>query len=110
MLKIELTSTREGKHFYKLIDESGKVLLLSEGYEQKDKALNGIELLKNNALSEENIELKTSTTGLYYISLKTSNGQVIGNSTNFKNHEFSNHLIRRIAKEAPDSEIIEIAY
>ena len=109
-MKFELSCDSNGKHFFRLVDEYGKVLLLSEGFEQKASALNGIETLKTNMIRKENIELKTSSSGLYYINLKTGNGQVIGTSTMFKTPEFRSHLMRRLNAEVSRSEVIDYSY
>jgi len=68
---------------FRFTDNDGVVILKSENYKVKKSALNGIESVKKNAVSEKRYELKTAKNGKFYFNLKSTNGQIVGTSTMF---------------------------
>ncbi len=70
---------------FRFIDDDGAVILKSENYKAKNSALNGIESVKKNAVSEKRYDLKTAKNGKFYFNLKSTNGQIVGTSTMFAN-------------------------
>ena len=55
---------------FRFTDDTGKIILKSENYKAKKSALNGIESVKKNAVSEKRYELKTAKNGKVYFNLK----------------------------------------
>lgn len=87
--------------------DEGKMLVKSENYTAKKSALNGIESVKKNCLSENRFELKESKNGMFFFNLKASNGQVVATSTMFTSVDERDRAVVQLQQEAPRAELEE---
>jgi uncharacterized protein len=78
--KFELKINKNGKYYFNLKAENGRIILYSEMYETKGAALDGIVAVKMNAPYENNYLRKISATGVPYFILVAKNGQELGRS------------------------------
>ncbi|RRQ21310.1 YegP family protein [Thiohalobacter thiocyanaticus] len=82
-VKFEISKDGKGEYHFKLLNNDGKTLLRSEGYNAKSGCTNGIESIRKNAGNDSHYEAKTASDGRAYFNLKAANGQVIGTSPMF---------------------------
>ena len=78
--KFVVTEGNDGKYYFSLKAANGEVVLSSQGYKNKDDALNGIDSVKRNSTDEKRYEVKKSSDDKDYFVLTATNGQTIGKS------------------------------
>ena len=78
--KFQLKAAKDGKFHFNLIATNGQIVLSSEMYDTRSKAVNGVESVKKNAVREGGFEKLMSTGGKPYFVVKSPNGQVVGKS------------------------------
>jgi uncharacterized protein len=106
MGKFKLTSKGTQWHF-NLLAGNNEPILHSEVYESKSAALNGIESVKKNSAREGAFEVKTAKDGQTYFVLKSTNGQIVGQSEMYKSTSGCSNGIESVKKNAADAETIE---
>lgn len=79
---------------------NGEIILQSQAYKDKPAALNGIESVKKNATTVDNFETKEAANGKGYFTLKAGNGQIIGQSQQYKTGSGLKNGIQSIIKNA----------
>lgn len=104
-MKFEMYQGKDNELYFRLVENSGKILLSSEGYKLKDSAMNGIESVKKNLTLPNGIEKKETPNGKYFFNVKSTNGQVVGTSTMFDSVEQREKWINDIKKEALQLEV-----
>ncbi len=110
MGKFEIYQSEKNKEYYfRLKAGNGEIILGSEGYTTKSACENGVDSVKKNASDEGRFETKTAKNGKFHFNLKASNGQVIGTSQMYASESGLNNGIASVAKNAADSEIIDLA-
>lgn len=107
MTKFETFAGKNGEHYFRLINEEGKVLLSSEGYTQKNSLLNGIESVKKNIALPDKYEMKTAENGKHYFNLKAANGQVISSSAMWDNPDLRDTWMKKMKTEVPHADVVE---
>lgn len=78
--KFVIAKSRNEKFFFNLKAANGEVILTSQMYESKAKALDGVSSTKANAWMDERYERKTASDHEHYFDLKAANHQVIERS------------------------------
>ncbi len=68
------------QYYFNLKAGNGEIILQSEGYVNRNGALNGIKSVQENSNSEARFEQRTSRIEEPYFVLKAQNGQIIGRS------------------------------
>jgi uncharacterized protein YegP (UPF0339 family) len=72
------------RHFFALLDDTGKVLLKSEGYPQQTARENGIQSVIKNRSNADFYSVKSyESNGRFYISLRAANYREIARSCSF---------------------------
>ncbi len=92
---------------FRLIDETGKILLSGEGYKQPGAVLNGIESVKKNLPLTSAIEKKEAKNGLFFFNIKSTGGKVVGTSALFYTPELRNRGLREMQKNGPGARVIK---
>ncbi|MCK7590379.1 YegP family protein [Subsaxibacter sp. CAU 1640] len=105
MGKFEITKDKAGKHRFNLKAGNGQVILSSEAYESKASCNNGIESVRKNSQDDARYERKTAKNGSPYFNLKSTNGQVIGNSEIYSSASAMENGIASVKKNAPDASV-----
>jgi uncharacterized protein len=82
-------------------------ILRSEMYESKAAALNGIESVKKNSVRDGAFDLKLAKNGQYHFVLKSTNGQVVGQSEMYVAEASAKNGIASVTKNAPEAETKE---
>jgi hypothetical protein len=99
--KFEIYKDKAGEFRFRLKAENGKNILGSEGYSAKAGCLNGIESVKKNSQDPSRFDVKTSGSGSFSFSLKSSNGQVVGVSQNYESESGCSNGMKSVAECAP---------
>ena len=105
MGKFVITKRTNGEFQFNLKAGNGQTILTSEGYSTKASCENGIESVKRNAQDDGRYELKTSSNGKFYFTLKASNGQVIGMSEMYESSSSRDNGIASVKSNATDATI-----
>lgn len=79
----ELKKSSDGQFMFNLKAANGEVVLTSERYVAKQKALEGIAAVKKNSPSDSNYERKTSAGGKAYFVLMAGNKEMLGTSEEY---------------------------
>ncbi|MCY1546465.1 hypothetical protein D9M68_824630 [compost metagenome] len=107
MGKFEITTRKNGDFQFNLKAGNGQIILSSQGYSSKAGCENGIESVRKNAQEDQRFERLTSSNGKPYFNLKSSNGQVIGNSEMYESIASRDNGIESVKKNAPDATVEE---
>ena len=105
--KFEVSTAANGKFMFNLKAGNGQIILTSQMYETHASAINGIESVKKNALSDAQFARETSAKGDPYFTLKASNGQVIGRSEMYSSATAMENGIASVTKNAPTAAVVE---
>lgn len=103
--KYDLKVAKNGNFFFNLKAANGQVILSSEMYNTKRRALDGIESVKKNGGDEKRFEVKSSKNGDPYFVLKAGNGQVIGKSEMYKSTSSMKNGIASVQKNAAGARV-----
>ena len=93
-------SEKTEKFHFRMKAGNGEIILQSQAYNDKTGALNGIESVKKNGASEDNFEVKEAKNGKGYFTLKAGNGQIIGQSQQYKTESGLKNGIQSIIKNS----------
>jgi uncharacterized protein YegP (UPF0339 family) len=103
--KFELKKSKNDKFFFNLLAANGQIILVSEMYESKASAQNGIESVKKNAALDDRFDKLASGKGEPYFVLKAGNHQVIGNSQMYASEASRDAGIASCKTNAPTAEV-----
>lgn len=106
-MNFEVYKGNNNELYFRLVDTTGKILLSSEGYKQKENVLNGIESVKKNLPLPTGIEKKESSNGKHFFNVKSTNGQIVGTSTMFDTPDLRDKWIKDLLKEIPQTKVVE---
>lgn len=94
-------SDKNYQHYFNLKAANGEIILQSEGYLQRNSALNGVESVQANAEYDSRYAKQYSSDNRPYFVLKASNGQVIGVSQMYSSMDACNKGIESVKRNAP---------
>lgn len=103
--KFECYKDKAGQYRFRLKAGNGEVILSSEGYTSKRACMNGIESVQKNCTNPDCFEKKSTSTGKYRFSLKSTNGQIIGVSQNYKTESGCDNGMGSVGRSAPGAKI-----
>lgn len=105
MGKFEIKKDKSGKFRFNLKAGNGQVILSSQGYASKSGCDNGIESVRKNSQNDDMFDRCEAKNGSPYFCLKSSNGQVIGNSEMYSSNSAMENGIASVKKNAPDASV-----
>ena len=79
--------------------------MVSEIYEAKNSAENGIASVKKNASDDSRYERKDTKNSEFMFNLKAANHQIIGTSETYKSTESRDHGIDSVKANAPSAPV-----
>lgn len=91
-------SEKTEKFHFRLKAGNGEIIMQSQGYKDKAGAENGIASVGKNGTDEKNFEKKEASNGKFYFVLKAGNGQIIGQSQQYKTESGRNNGIASVGK------------
>ncbi len=105
MGKFEIYKDKREEFRFRLKAGNGQTILSSEGYKTKASCNNGIESVKKNSQDDNRFERRESKSGKPFFNLKSTNGQVIGNSEMYSSASAMENGIASVKKNAPDASV-----
>ena len=105
--KFELKMTESGKYMFNLKAGNGQIILVSQMYESKDSAENGIESVRKNSADDARFERKVAKNGEPFFSLTATNGQNIGKSETSSRESAMENGVESVKTNAPDAEVVD---
>ena len=105
--KFELKMTESGKYMFNLKAGNGQIILVSQMYESKDSAENGIESVRKNSADDARFERKVAKNGEPFFSLTATNGQNIGKSETYSSESAMENGVQSVKTNAPDAEVVD---
>jgi uncharacterized protein YegP (UPF0339 family) len=91
-------SEKTEKFHFRLKAKNGEIIMQSQGYADKKGAENGIASVEKNGTDESNFEKKEASNGKFYFVLKAGNGQIIGQSQQYKTESGRDNGIASVGK------------
>jgi uncharacterized protein len=105
MGRFQLTKKGDQWHF-DLQAGNYEPILHSEMYESRAAADNGIESVRKNAVREGAFVKTQSANGQWHFVLKSTNGQVVGQSEMYESEAGCDNGIASVIKNAPDATVV----
>ena len=105
----EIKKAKDGQTYFHLRAGNGEIILVSEMYQAKGGAVNGIESVKKNAPIAERYARLTSKSGKFYFTLKAGNHEVIGNSEMYESESSRENGISSVMENGPTASITDLA-
>ncbi len=91
-------SDKTEKFHFRLKAGNGEIILQSQGYADRKGAENGIASVTNNGADEAKFEKKEASNGKHYFVLKAGNGQIVGQSQQYKTESGRDNGIASVGK------------
>jgi uncharacterized protein YegP (UPF0339 family) len=101
-------SEKTKKFHYRLKAANGQIVLTGQAYKNKTGCENGVESVLTNGADENRYEVKESSDGKKYFVLKSSNGQVIGQSQMYKSESGLKNGIISVGNNIADSRVKDL--
>ncbi|MFK7809140.1 MAG: YegP family protein [Saprospiraceae bacterium] len=101
-MKFELFQSEKNEKFYfRLVAGNGQIIMSSQAYATKAAAKNGIASVGENATTEGRFDRKVASNGKNYFSLKSGNGQIVGDSQMYASADGMENGIKSVMEHAP---------
>lgn len=104
----DLKMTSAEKYLFTLKAANGEVILVSEQYEAKASAENGIASVRANSADDKRFERKTSKANEPYFVLTATNGQVIGVSEMYSSAAAMEKGVASVKTHAPAAKLVDL--
>ena len=89
---------KDSQYYFNLKAGNHEIILQSEGYVNKQGALNGIESVQENCTEDENYIKKTARDGSPYFVLEAKNGEPIGKSEMYSSEQMRDKGIESVKR------------
>lgn len=99
--KFELLKAKNGKFRFNLKSGNGQIVISSQMYDKRVSATNGIKSIQKNCGNDKCFERKSARNGKPYFVLKSTNGQVIGQSQQYSGTASMEKGISSVKTNAP---------
>ena len=103
--KFEVGKASNGQFIFHLKASNGQVILASEQYKEKRRALAGIESVKKNSANDARFLRQTAKNGQSYFVLRATNGQTIGQSEMYSSPAAAEKGVESVKKNAPGAAV-----
>ena len=107
MGKFVIKKATNGEYYFNLKADNSQIILTSQMYSSKSACNNGIESVKNNCPDDSRYERKESVNKKHYFVLKSSNGQIIGNSEMYESKAGMENGIESVKKNGRSKTVVE---
>jgi uncharacterized protein len=107
MMNFEVYKENNNDLSFRLIDDTGKILVSGMQFKQKDQLLLNIESVKKNLSLNKDVEKNITAQGKYFFNVKGAHGQLAGTSIAFASPQIRDRWLHEIQKEMPHSQIVE---
>ncbi len=96
------------KFHFRLKAENGQIILTGQAYKDKNSCENGVNSVITNGADEKRYEIKDSSDDRKYFVLKSSNGQVIGQSQMYRSDSGLKNGIMSVGNNITDSRVKDL--
>lgn len=103
--KFEVSLNSKNEYYFKLKASNGEIVLVSESYKNRQGCDNGIQAVRENALLEENFDIRLSNDKKRYFVLKAKNGEIIGTSETYNSLSNVINGIESVKKNSQTQEV-----
>jgi len=107
MGKFVIKKATNGEYYFNLKADNSQIILTSQMYSSKSACNNGIESVRNNCPDDSKYERKESVNKKHYFVLKSSNGQIIGNSEMYESKAGMENGIESVKKNGRSKTVVE---
>jgi uncharacterized protein len=107
--KFELKKSKNDKFYFNLLAGNGQIIMVSEMYESKASAQNGIASVQKNAGTATRFESKVGKDGSPYFVLKAGNHQVIAQSQMYASEKARDNGIDSCKTNAPGAAVDDLS-
>jgi len=108
MSRFNIKKAKNGKYYFVMRAKNGEVILMSQGYNNREGATKGIDSVIINASKISRFERKVSSRGgEYFFVLKARNGKTIGRSEMYRSKTGREMGIKAVMKNANKSSLAE---
>ena|ERR1035437_322706 len=107
MGKFVIKKATNGEYYFNLKADNSQIILTSQMYSSKSACNNGIESVRNNCPDDSRYERKESVNKKHYFVLKSSNGQIIGNSEMYESKAGMENGIESVKKNGKSTTVVE---
>ncbi len=101
-------SEKTKKFHFRLKASNGQIILTGQAYKDKKGCENGVASVQTNSKSEARFEIKDSSDGRKYFVLKSTNGQIIGQSQMYKSESGLKNGIISVGNNAAEAGIKDL--
>ena len=98
-------SKKDKKHYFRLKNNSGDVVLKSQGYSTKRTCMNGIQSVKKNTQVAERFAPQQTKSGKQWFNVVARNGQVVATSQRWDNARKCKSQITSVKKGAVKAKV-----
>jgi hypothetical protein len=106
--RFELKKIVAGTQFMFNLKVGNTIVLTSESFKLKVKALNTIESIKKNSMIKDRFERKTTSNGVNFFVLKAGNGEIIGKSETYSSESAMENCIESVMENAFTAKIYDL--
>lgn len=106
--KFEIKKAKDGEFYFHLLADNQQIILVSERYESKGAAENGIASVKKNAAEDGRYERKDAKNGEFMFNLTAANHQVVGTSEMYKTASARDNGIASVKENAPTAPVADL--
>jgi len=108
MTKFELFKRNNGKHYYRIMTETGHNIMSSDGYVRKNDCLIAVDQVKEHILNNESIQLKEKANHKWFFTLSGTDRSIVGYSMPFQNKNQCDKWISILRQYLPKSKVVEL--
>lgn len=106
--KFEVYKDKRGEFRFRLKASNGENVLASEGYKSKASCKKGIASVQKNCSNPACFEKKTTPSGKFRFALKSTNGQVVGQSENYESERACDNGMGSVTRAATGAKIEDL--
>ncbi|MDJ0990671.1 MAG: YegP family protein [Desulfobacterales bacterium] len=107
--EFEMRKTRSGQYVFVLKTAAGKTLLTSEPYLRRVGALEGILLVRRNALRPQWFERRAAAADRSYFVLTTAKGRVLGCGPLYASRHAMEKGIHAVMAHGPAARVLDVS-
>ncbi len=107
-MRFEIYKDKINQYRFRVKDDSGENILMSEGYLSQTGCKNGIDSVRMNADTDRRYLRLVSKDGESYFNLKASNGKIIGTSGRYSNRQDMENKINSLMNSAVGASVTDL--
>ena len=102
-------SPKDKKHYFRLRNNKGDIVMKSQGYSTKRTCINGIESVRKNSQVPERFDAKVAKNGKHHFNIVARNGQVVATSSRWDVQKACKTTMTSVKKAAVKAKVEMVA-